>query len=160
MLHAPVMREFVGKSPALVAGNLPRRLAQTLFLLALAGGVIVGFVLPDPAASARAIASAGPDLTRLLRFMAGIKSLLVIGAASVVFWRLNDRASVARFAAYAGLTAVMAAGLGEIWQMAHVGLGALMLHGGLAATAVLVWFDPCVHQRLAMAVSQRRQSRD
>jgi hypothetical protein len=124
----------------------------------LGAGVIAGFILPDPAASARAISSAGPELTHLLRFMAAVKSLLVLAAASAILWRLKSPISPGRLAAYATLSLLMAAGIGEIWQLARVGLGAFILHGALGATVLLLWQDPALHQQLAMAVSQRRRT--
>jgi hypothetical protein len=153
MRHAHVAAARFTRAPN--ATTLSPPLAHILFLLALAAGLVAGFTLPDPASTARAIASAGPELTRLLRFMAAIKSLLVIGAASVILWRLKAPVSAGRFIAYASISALMAAGIGEIWQLTRIGLGAMMLHGALAAAVLLLWQDRVLHQQLATAVSRR-----
>jgi hypothetical protein len=50
----------------------------------------------------------------------------------------------------------MAAGPGLIWGMAHIGLGAILLHGGLFATIILFWRDPAVGAQLARIVDRRR----
>lgn len=50
----------------------------------------------------------------------------------------------------------MMAGPGLIWGLAHIGLGALLLHAGLAATLILLWCDPQVGTRLATLVAMHR----
>ena len=50
----------------------------------------------------------------------------------------------------------MAAGPVLIWDMVHIRLGALLLHGGLLATALLLWRDPAVGARLVALVTRRR----
>ncbi len=50
----------------------------------------------------------------------------------------------------------MAAGPVLIWEMAHVRLGALLLHGGFLAGALLLWRDPTVGARLGDMVARRR----
>ncbi len=105
-----------------------------------------------------AINEAGPELTRLLRFMAVLKALLAAGAMAGLLWRLGAAVSLPRFAAYAIAAAAMAAGPGLIWDMAHLRLGALLLHGGLAALVVLLWRDPVTSQRLADLVAARRRA--
>jgi hypothetical protein len=153
MLQAPVVTESIGQQPLISV--LPPWSVQLLFLMVLGGAVIAGRNMTDSDGSLRAITEAGPDLVRLLRFMVAIKSLLFIGAASAVVWRLKSGISIARFGAYCCLTGMMAVGLCEMWQIKHVGLGALMLHGGLVTSTLLLWQDPSLHQRLAMAVSRR-----
>jgi hypothetical protein len=71
---------------------------------------------------------------------------------------LNPRSvSPARWiAGYAMAAAAMAAGPGLIWNMVHIGLGALFLHAGLVATLVMLWRDPAVAQRLSAAIAARR----
>ena len=106
--------------------------------------------------TARAVSSAGGELTQLLRFMALLKASLALGAVAVVLWRFGVAASAPWLIAYLVSAAAMAAGPGLIWGMAHVGLGALLLHGGLLATLLLTWRDPAVATRLGEALATRR----
>jgi hypothetical protein len=127
-------------------------------LLILAAGLIVGLLATDAEATHLAIVRDGASLTRLMRFMATVKAVMALAAAASVLWRLGAAISLPRFAAYALAGAAMAAGPGLIWGMAHVGLGALLLHGGLIATILLVWRDPGASARLAEIVAGRRQA--
>jgi len=45
---------------------------------------------------------------------------------------------------------------GLIWGLAHILLGAVLLHGGLIAMAVLIWRDPTTRARLSEIVARRR----
>jgi hypothetical protein len=103
-----------------------------------------------------AAAHAGPALARLLRFMAVVKAGIALAACAAVLWRLGAAITLPWFTAYAVSAAAMAAGPGLIWGMAHVAPGALLLHGGLIATVLLVWRDPAVASRLAHMVAAKR----
>ena len=129
--------------------------ARSIIILALLAATIVGFVQTDAQQSAHAVALAGPDLTRLLRAMAAIKAMMALAAAGVVLWRLGAPASPVQLAAYALACAAMGAGPGLIWNMEHVGLGALLLHAGLAANIILLWRDPGMSARLAEKLRAR-----
>ena len=137
---------------------LTPRLARSAIAVIVAGAVGLSFALGDAPATSRAVADAGPELTRLLRFMAVIKGGFALGALSAVLWRLGSDVSPGRFVTYGACCAVMAAGPGLIWAMAHVGLGALLLHGGLVALLVLLWCDPAIPARLEAALASRRAS--
>jgi hypothetical protein len=150
LITAPMVK------PAPLTARYDDRLVISAFVLILLCAVLVGYLTTSPAAAAAAVRHDGADLTRLMRFMAGLKALLAIGAASAVVWRLMAPVSVTRFGAYALAGAAMAAGPGLIWGMAHVGIGALLLHGGLFATILLLWRDPAVGKRLAAVVERRR----
>ncbi len=82
-----------------------------------------------------------PELAMLLRFMAIVKAAMVIAAAVSVAWRLNGPVQPAAALAYVAAITSMAAGAGLIWQLEHVAAGAVMVHGGLAALAVVAWMD-------------------
>ena len=138
---------------------LTPRLSRSAMTLIVIGAVGLSFALTSATAESRAVADAGMDLTRLLRFMAVIKGAMAVGAAGALFWRLGSDVSPGRFAAYAACCAAMVAGPGLIWAMAHVGLGALLLHGGLIAVVVLLWRDPTMPHRLQAAVAWRRATR-
>jgi hypothetical protein len=131
--------------------------AARLGLLAIiAAALIAGFTATGFIATATAIAHDGAALTRLMRFMAALKGGIALAAAAAVLWRLNAAISLPWFAAYALACGAMSAGPGLIWGMAHVGLGALLLHGGLFATILLFWRDPAVSRRLAEILAARR----
>jgi hypothetical protein len=126
-------------------------------LTIMTAGLIAGFIATGTEASNLAILHDGAELTRLMRFMAAIKLVIAIAGAAAVLWRLGVAISLLWFTAYAVTCTAMVAGPGLIWGMAHVGLGALLLHGGLFGTIVLVWRDPAVAARLADMVAARRQ---
>ncbi len=126
-------------------------------LAVIAAGLAAGFLATGGHATTTAIGHDGAALTRLMRFMAAIKGGIAIAASAAVLWRLGVAISLPWFAAYAAACAAMAAGPGLIWSMAHAGLGALLLHGGLFATILLVWRDPAVSGRLAAIVDARRR---
>ena len=117
-------------------------LARSVMLAVMVGAAAAGLLATSAEASRDAAAAAGLDLTHLLRFMAALKGAMALGAAAALLWRLSTVVPPLRFSAYAGAAACMMAGPGLMWSMAHVGLGALLLHGGLAATVMLLWFDP------------------
>ncbi len=118
---------------------------------------VAGFLVTGAEPTNLAIGRDGADLTRVLRFMAAMKGALALAGAAAVLWRLGTAISLPWFAAYAITCAAMAAGPGLIWGMAHVALGAVVLHGGLFATMILLWRDPAVGARLADMVAARRQ---
>jgi hypothetical protein len=133
-------------------------IGRSVIVLAAVGGLAAALLAQDSATAAQAASVSGPDLTRLLRAMAGIKAALALGAAFAVWWRLAVPAGAIRLAAYAAACAAMAAGPGLIWQMVHVAAGAALLHGGLAAAIILLWRDPAMHARLAMLVAARKHA--
>jgi len=136
-----------GVSPAVSRG---------LLILILVAGAGAGALSAAAPASSLAVAHAGADLTRLLRFMAVLKAAIAVGAAAAVFWRLGVAASLPWLAAYGVAAGAMAAGPGLIWAMVHVGLGALLLHGGLLMTILLLWRDPATAGRMQAILSRRR----
>lgn len=139
-----------------VSSLLAPRAARALLLLCLAAATTAGFVVTRGDASASAVAAAGEDLTRLLRGMALLKALLGLGAVAGVYWRLGAPVSRARFALYALACAALASGPGLIWGLTNVSAGAILLHGGLLATVVMVWRDPAVAARLSAILAARR----
>lgn len=142
--------------PSRLAPCLSPRTARVAMTCVVIASIAGSFLATDPQAVSLASTSAGDDLTRLLRFMAALKGLLAVGAAGAVFWRLGVAITPGRFAAYAAACGAMMAGPGLIWGMAHVGLGALMLHGGLLASVVLIWRDPATVARLKQALRSSR----
>jgi hypothetical protein len=97
-----------------------------------------------------------PALARLLRAMAAIKMLLAACAGAAVWWRLGVPARAGWLAGYAAAASALAAGPVLIWSLTHIGLGALLLHGGLLANILLLWRDPVTGARLEQAITARR----
>jgi len=145
-------RASVSFDTASVSPSAARALLASVVLAAIAAG----FLATDADAAARAVGQSGAELTHLLRAMAALKALMAAGMVAAVLWRLGAVVSPLWLAAYAVACGAMAAGPGVIWGMAHVGLGALLLHGGLLATALLLWRDQAVSTRLSAIVAARR----
>jgi hypothetical protein len=139
-------------APGTVSPAAARAVLAVAILAALAGGALA----TGPDAVARAVAASGPDLTRLLRAMAALKAVMAAGAVAAMVWRLGAAVTLPWLAGYAAAAAAMAAGPVVIWGMAHVGVGATLLHGGLLASVLLLWRDPAVGARLSAIVAARR----
>lgn len=144
-------------APAGVA--LSPTMTRALFVLLIGAAATVGVLSTDAGRAHAAAAEAGADLTRLLRLMTLIKAALVAIAVGAALWRLGWPVSPIRFAIYACAGATMVAGPGLIWGMAHIGLGALLMHTGLAATVVLLWRDPAVSGAMHAALKRRAARR-
>ena len=94
-----------------------------------------------------------PELATLLRFMAVVKAAMALGAAALIAWRLGWPVRPATGLGYVAGVSSMAAGAGLIWQLGHVGTGALLVHGGLLALAGLAWLDRAGWDQAASATS-------
>lgn len=132
--------------------------AQAVLVLVVGAAIAAGFLATGTETTLQTASHAGTDLTRLLRGMAVLKALMAAGATAAVIWRLGAAAPVPWLAAYALACAAMGAGPGLVWGMAHVGAGAVLLHGGLLAAVLLLWRDPATAARLAGLVTARRTS--
>ncbi len=100
-----------------------------------------------------------PELVVLLRFMAVLKGAMALGAAALVAWRLRWPVRPATGFGYVVAVSSMAGGAGLIWQLGHVGAGALLVHGGFAALAVLAWMDRAGWDQAASTISVSIRSR-
>ena len=116
----------IGSFPA-TEDEIASRSGWVLRRSALIGAVVAGAALATLATSAgeatQAVQAAGPELTRLLRGMAGLK--LMFAGGLLAFGRTR-------------------AHFGD----GALGLGALVLHGGLLASALLLWRDPAICARI------------
>ncbi len=152
VVHTPPQLARSSSRDAFVKPFIARTLLLVVIALASAGGIYA----TDSATTARMIASAGGDWANLLRAMAALKLLFAGAAAAAVMWRLGAPISATRWVGYALAAGAAWAGPGLIWGLAHIALGALLLHGGLIATAVLVWRDPATRARLSEIIARRR----
>ena len=129
-------------NPELVQAAARRPSMRVVLAAAVLAGGVIGFAATQEATAADAVANAGAELTRLLRAMAALKVLLAAGVVWLIDWRLRYPINPRLAAAYVIGAAVMATGPGLIWDMAHVALGALLLHGAGAMLLVLFCRDP------------------
>ena len=100
-----------------------------------------GFTLTGVEASHAAVRNAGSELVHLLRMMALLKVGLAAAATWLADWRLRQPLAPRLAGAYLAAAGLMAMGPGLIWDMAHVVLGAVLLHAGLAMLIVLACTD-------------------
>ncbi len=152
VVHAPTRPPRSRLRDGFQTPFIARTLLLTVIALAAGGGIL----LTDSAVTAQAVTSAGADWANLLRAMAALKLLFAGAATAAVLWRFGAPISAERWSAYALAAAVTWAGPGLIWGLAHIGLGTLLLHSGLIATAVLVWRDPATSERLSGIIARRR----
>ena len=103
--------------------------------------------------------AADPELLVLLRFMAVVKAAMALGAAALVAWRMGWPVRPATAVGYILATSSMAAGAGLIWQLGHVGAGAVLVHGGLAALIAVTWQDRAAWDQAASTISVSIRSR-
>ncbi len=131
--------------------------ARAAVLLVALAAAAAGFMATDSPTVARTVAL-DPDLAWLLRAMAVLKMAAAAAATAGIAWRLGTTATPAWLAGYALALAAAWAGPGLIWDMAHLRLGALLLHGGLAGALVLLWRDPVAGARLGAIIEARRHA--
>jgi hypothetical protein len=114
-------------------------------LLALAATAgVAGFAWTGDEAASRAAQSAGSELAHLLQMMAALKAVFAVGALWLADWRLRQPISPRAAAGYMAGVAMMSAAPGLIWCLAHVVLGAILMHAGLAVLIVLACNDSAV----------------
>jgi hypothetical protein len=116
--------------------HAPARQRAALFG-AVALAVLAGLVLGDPAPRL----AADPELAFLLRGMAGIKALLLLGALSLLAWRFARPLPARLAAVYIGGAAVMAGATALIWQLTALPLAAVAFHVAEIAVLVAAWRD-------------------
>ncbi|MDT7953403.1 MAG: hypothetical protein RQ966_18015 [Acetobacteraceae bacterium] len=138
---------------ARLSTTLRTRGARAMLVVALVAGAGAGLLI-----GAHARTGAGDlELTHLLRAMAMLKLLFVAAAASAIWWRLQAPITPYRLSAYAGSCLAMAMGPGLIWYLAYIGPASVLLHGGAAVAAVLLWRDPASSHLLDAAICKRRR---
>ena len=121
---------------------------RAILLAMIAAAGAAGFAVTGADATRAAVRDAGPELAQLLRMMALLKVALAAGALGLVDWRLRQPVSPRLAAAYLAGAGLMAVGPGLIWDMAHVVLGAVLLHAGLALMIVLACTDGGIGWRI------------
>jgi hypothetical protein len=137
--RAPLQQS--AKTTVAVAGW---RLALVACCLAAAA---LALRLGDPAAYLQA----DPELARVLRGMALIKTLLVLAAVAVVAWRYSWPLSRGLHAAYLVGASLMAFASASIWQLSFFALASIAFHAGIVLLLVAAYMDNGRQQRGAPA---------
>ena len=83
------------------------------------------------------LSAEGPELGRLLLFMAAVKAAAALGALALVGWRLRYFVRPGLAVGYLAGALAMAAAPGLILSQSFVVAGALLFHGGLLLVLVL-----------------------
>jgi len=113
---------------------------RTLMLRSALG---VGVLLAVAAASWHAQVGpslqADPKLGHLLRGIALIKAALTVLALGLVYWRVSRPISTRVAAAYLGGVWFMAGASMWVWELAHVGWGAVLFHAGELTILLVAW---------------------
>lgn len=130
------------------ANPIPAAAARGVILIASLAGLAAAILWGDHAAI-------DPDLARLLRAMALIKAGMAVVLLLVLWWRLAAPVTPIRLIFYQLASMMMAAGPRLIWDFAHIGLGAALLHGGLFALLVMLWRDPATLAELTRLIRRR-----
>ena len=136
-------------SPTAVA--LGTGVARATLVVALVAGAAAGVAVGASTAGVSEV-----ELVHLLRAMAMLKVMFVAAAAAAIWWRMSAPISAVRLGGYAVAAVSMAVGPGLIWYLSHIGTASILLHGGVAASVLLLWFDPAAGRLLEGAIAQRR----
>lgn len=110
-------------------------LRRTLLLAACALSVGLAARAGHPAG----YLAADPALARLLRGMAVIKGLLVLGTVAAVLWRFGRPIATPAVGAYALGAAALAGSTTLIWQLTWIPLAAVLFHAALIGLVCLGW---------------------
>jgi hypothetical protein len=109
---------------------LLRRLA---LLLSCALASVAVLLLAEPSG----VQSADPDLARLLKGMAIIKTALLVLAGSAIWWRLGWPIGSGLAAGYILSATVAAAGAALVWSLTGLAFAPFLFDGGLLAFLIL-----------------------
>jgi hypothetical protein len=110
---------------------------RMLLLLGTALALVVAAALGDP----RPVIAADPDLARLLRGMALIKSVLVLAAVGVLCWRLRQPLAAGHGLAYLVGAWIAAGATMLIWQLSFIVPAALAFHADELLLLLTAWRD-------------------
>ncbi len=126
------------RAPGRWVASPSRPLLRRLQLLGLVAAAVLGALATS---RPEAWILSDPDLTRLLRGMALIKTGLVAGAVVAVLWRLGWPVPLGPGALYGAGAALMAGASVWIWQPTFIAPAAVVFHAGIVALLVAALFD-------------------
>ncbi len=92
------------------------------------------WLVPAPRATA--------ELVSLLHGMVLIKGLIALAAGALVFWRLGRPIARPLATGYIGALCLSSAGLGWLWGLHLMLLGAGLFYGGLVGLYLVARYDP------------------
>ncbi len=128
----------------LVTGHRPL-VRRTALVFAIAATAAATALVTAPFSTA---AGMDPDLVRLLRAMVGIKGLIALAAAALLYWRLGHPIARPVAIGYGAMICVSVAALAWLWTLASIPLGSLCFYGGLAGLILVGRFDSGLSARL------------
>jgi hypothetical protein len=112
--------------------------AARLRVLLVAGALFAGtaaYLVGDPTAYLQA----DPKLGILLRGMAVIKAMISLAAMGTVWWRLGRPIAPAVALVYLVATWMTAGASMLVWQLWHIGIGAVSFHAGELTLLFTAW---------------------
>ena len=112
----------------------PARL-RALLVAVCAGAMVATLAWVEPSQLPRS----DPELATLLRGMAAIKALLLVGALSAVLWRFGRPVPPMIAAGYIGGTLLMAVATALIWQLTLMLAAAVAYHLGAVVLLGIAW---------------------
>lgn len=126
-------------SPGSRTAALPRLGATVRLRLLLIGGALLAaaaaYLVGDPTAYLQA----DPKLGVLLRGMAVIKAMFSLAAMAALWWRFGRPIAPATAAVYLLATWMTAGASVLVWQLWHIGLGAVTFHAGELTLLLVAW---------------------
>jgi len=126
-------------APGSRTAALPRLGATVRLRLLLIGGALLAaaaaYLVGDPTAYLQA----DPKLGVLLRGMAVIKAMFSLAAMAALWWRFGRPIAPATAAVYLVATWMTAGASVLVWQLWHIGLGAVTFHAGELTLLLVAW---------------------
>lgn len=126
-------------APGSRTAALPRLGATVRLRLLLIGGALLAaaaaYLVGDPTAYLQA----DPKLGVLLRGMAVIKAMFSLAAMAALWWRFGRPIAPATAAVYLLATWMTAGASVLVWQLWHIGLGAVTFHAGELTLLLVAW---------------------
>ena len=110
---------------------------RSLLIVACVAAGLVALPWGDPAA----FLQADPELGQLLRAMALLKVVMVVAALALVAWRLGYPVSRGVEVGYVAGAAAMVGASVLLWNLAHIGVAALVFHLGAGLLIAGAFFD-------------------
>ena len=109
--------------------------------LAFLGACALAAVAATLYAGTGGVQSADPDLAKLLKGMAIIKTLILLAVGALIWWRLGSPIRPTFSAGYIIFGAIGVAGAALVWNMTGLGLAPFLFDGGLLGFLILALRD-------------------
>ena len=109
--------------------------------LAFLGACALAAVAATFFAGTSGVQSADPDLAKLLKGMAIIKTVILLAAGAAIWWRLGSPIRPGFAAGYIIFGAIGVAGAALVWNMAGLAVAPFLFDGGLLGFLILALRD-------------------